>query len=170
MIELTPELAQQLASVLSSASGDANDQESAALLQSLADAVTDAMDRKSAREAETARNREFLAHSVRRTARRVVTNNEEVNTLLAGKLAEGLGLTVSQLASLLRSQADLKIYQLMADEADDTQLLRMLEVAVRECRRLLASGTKHTDSIDRAVQEYDRDAAAAFLNQWADLA
>ena len=110
-----------------------------------------------------------LAGHFRRVAERVATNNFELNELLAGKMAQGLGLTDSQMTSLLKSQADVKVYgPYFGSELSDADLVASVGRTVQALRRQVQYRSNSTCPLTRAIGEFDQAAQFTFIDQWSE--
>jgi len=95
------------------------------------------------------------------------TNLTMTRARVADELARGQMVSSHNLGSLLKAQADWKLYgKLQSDEAYRYDLVGALRETVKEASRILRNTGRHTDAVDRAQAEFERHAAAAFLNTW----
>lgn len=165
------EMLEGFAELLSSAAADAEYTEASDRLQTAADIITKLIANTRARQNKQAEQRVGMAKHFRRVAQRVQTNMEETSDMLARQLQAGSGLTDSNLTRLLKAQADAKIYgRFFGTSAEDAELADRVADQVRDLRHQVRWGGQSTDSLTRAISDYDRRAMFDFIEQWAELA
>ena len=169
-VEIDEVLATKLITALSLAGESIDNAEASQLLEQLSREVGDARSAAHKAEAELAAQRAASIAQARRLAKAAVSNFDQVSDMMISWLTQGGGLNEHQLSNLLRAQAQYKLYTMISTAVEDDSVLEMIRYTLRQAKQTLAGGRKSTDAVDRAVMEYDRDAAARFVEDWSELA
>lgn len=169
-VEIDEILATKVIAALSLASEPVQHREAATkLLEQLAAQVGQARSDAHKAEADRLAEREMSLQMARRLAKAAVTAFDQTGDIMIKALTQGTGLSEYQIANLLRAQAQFKLYTLISTAVEDESVLERVRYTLQEAKQTLAGGRKCTDSVDRAVMEYDRDAAARFVQDWESL-